>query len=143
MKVTRVAHIAIAAERLEAVKAVFGGLLELPLLREARFESGTEMAMYSAGNTHVEVLHNPSPTSLPGSHVHDKGGSGFFHVCLEVEDFEQALAELAEKGVKLHPNSPRKGAEGAPVAFLDPATTGGLLIELAQATSHTTHATPT
>ena len=132
MKINRVAHIAIAAEQLEAVKAVFGGLFELPLLREARFASGTEMAMYEAGNLHVEVLHNPLPTSLPGSHVHDKG-TGYFHVCLEVDNLEQALAELGPKGVKLHPNSPRKGAEGSPVAFLDPATTGGLLIELAQA----------
>ena len=140
MKVTRVAHIAIAAERLEAVKAVFGGLLELPLLREARFESGTEMAMYSAGNTHVEVLHNPSPSSLPGHHVQQQGTS-FFHVCLEVDDLEQALAELGPKGVKLHPNSPRKGAMGSPVVFLDPATTGGLLIELAQAAPAMPHAT--
>jgi methylmalonyl-CoA/ethylmalonyl-CoA epimerase len=132
MKVIRVAHIAIAAERLDAVKAVFGGLLELPLLKEAHFESGTEMAMYEAGNMHVELLHNASAASLPGGFVQDKG-TGYFHVCLEVENFEQALAELAAKGVKLHPNSPRKGAMGSPVVFLDPATTGGLLIELAQA----------
>ncbi len=37
------------------------------------------------------------------------------------------------KGVKLHPQSPRKGEGGGKVIFLDPATTGGLLIELAQA----------
>ncbi len=135
MRVTRIAHIAIAAEKLDEVKAIFGGLLDMPLLKEARFESGTQMAMYEAGNAHVEVLSNPSPESLPGGFVR-KNGTGYFHVCLEVENLEQALAELTAKGVRTHPNSPRKGAMGGSVVFLDPATTGGLLIELAQHGAH-------
>jgi methylmalonyl-CoA epimerase len=139
MKVTRVAHIAVAAEQLDAMKAVFGDLLQLPLLRERRFDSGTEMAMYQAGNLHVEVLHNPSATSLPGAHVREKNGSGLFHICLEVEDFDAAMAELAGKGVKPHPNSPRKGESRSKVVFLDPATTGGILIELAEASTETSH----
>ena len=121
MKITRVAHIAIAAEKLDPVKAVFGDLLGLPVLRTARFDSGTEMAMYGIGDMHVEVLHNASAASLPGAFVREKG-TGYFHICLEVEDLAAALAELAPKGVRLHPDSPRKGESGAPVVFLDPAT---------------------
>ena len=135
MKINRIMHVAIAAEQLEPVKAVFGDLLGLPVLRTARFDSGTEMAMYGIGDMHVEVLHNPAAGSLPGDFVREKG-TGFFHICLEVEDLAGALAELTAKGVKLHPNSPRKGEAGAAVVFLDPATTGGLLIELAQAGGH-------
>ena len=133
MKVTRIAHVAVAAEALGPAKDIFGGLLGMPLLKEEQFASGTQMAMFDAGNMHVEVLHNASPTSLPGSHVKDKG-TGYFHICLEVENLQEALAELAAKGVQVHPNSPRKAAmAGTPVAFLDPAGTGGLLIELAEA----------
>jgi methylmalonyl-CoA/ethylmalonyl-CoA epimerase len=133
MKIRRIAHVAVAAEQMEAMKAVFGGLFGMPLLKEARFESGTEMAMFQAGDMLLEVLHNASPTSLPGSFLQARG-SGWYHICLEVEDLQQALAELAAKGVRTHPNSPRKAAlSGTPVIFLDPATTGGLLIELAQA----------
>jgi methylmalonyl-CoA/ethylmalonyl-CoA epimerase len=131
MKINRVAHIAVAAEHLESAQAVFGGLLSLPVLKEDRFPSGTRMAMYEAGNLHVEVLHNPSPESLPGAFVQARG-SGYFHICLEVDDLAAALAELAAKGVRVHPRSPRQGAAGHPVAFLDPDTTGGLLLELAQ-----------
>jgi methylmalonyl-CoA epimerase len=133
MKVIRVGHIAVAAEQLDAIQAVFGDLLQMPLLRTRRFDSGTEMAMYEAGNLHVEVLHNPSPNSLPGQHVQEKNGNGFFHICLEVDDFDGAVTELMAKGVKLHPQSPRKGESGGKVVFLDPTTTGGLLIELTQA----------
>jgi methylmalonyl-CoA/ethylmalonyl-CoA epimerase len=139
MKVNRVAHIAVAAERLEAAQAVFGDLLGLPVLKQDRFASGTQMAMYEAGNLHVEVLHNPSPDSLPGAFVQARG-SGFFHICLEVDDLVAALAELGAKGVRVHPRSPRQGAAGHPVAFLDPDTTGGLLLELAQSPhSHGQH----
>ena len=143
MKVNRVAHIAVAAECLEAAQAVFGGLLGLPVLKQDSFASGTRMAMYEAGNLHVEVLHNPSSDSLPGAFVQARG-SGFFHICLEVDDLAEALAELAAKGVRVHPRSPRHGAAGYPVAFLDPDTTGGLLLELAQSPpSHGQHpATP-
>lgn len=131
MKVTRVAHIAVAAAQMDQMKAVFGDLLGVPLLREARFESGTEMAMYQLGNLEMEVLHNPSPNSLPGRFLQEKG-PGYYHICLEVEDLEAALAELSVKGVLALADSPRKGATGTPVVFLDPATTGGLLIELKQ-----------
>jgi len=143
MKVNRVAHIAVAAEQLEAAQAVFGDLLGLPLLKQDRFASGTRMAMYSAGNMHVELLHNPASDSLPGAFVQARG-SGFFHICLEVDDLAEALAELAAKGVRIHPRSPRHGAAGHPVAFLDPDTTGGLLLELTQSPhSDGRHPTPT
>ena len=118
MKINRVAHIAIAAEQLEAVKAVFGGLFELPLLREARFASGTEMAMYEAGNLHVEVLHNPLPTSLPGSHVHDKG-TGYFHVCLEGATGLGYRLEISTDLVNWETLDPNVVSEDA-IHFVDP-----------------------
>jgi len=117
------------------MKAVFGELLGVPLLHEAQFESGTQMAMYQLGNLQMEVLHNPSPTSLPGRFLKEKG-PGYYHMCLEVEDLQAALDELSAKGVKPLADSPRKGATGTSVVFLDPATTGGLLIELKQDQQH-------
>lgn len=132
MKITRIAHVAIAAEHMEPIKAVFGDLLSLPMVHEARLDNGTEVAMYGIGDMHVEVLHNPSASSITGGYFEEKG-SGYFHICLEVENLEEALAELTAKGVKLHEKSPRKGVVSSSVVFLDPATTGGLLIELAEA----------
>ena len=40
--------------------------------------------------------------------------------------------ELKEKGVKLLDETPRIGHGGARIAFLDPESTGNLLIELAE-----------
>ena len=45
---------------------------------------------------------------------------------------EKELAELKAKGVKLRDETPRIGHGGARIAFIDPASTGNLLIELAE-----------
>ncbi|MGE4337094.1 MAG: VOC family protein [Pigmentiphaga sp.] len=132
MKITRISHIAIATDSLNEMKSVFGNLLGLPVVQEARFESGTELAMYDAGNLQIEVMHNPSPASVPGRFVHDNG-PGYFHICLEVEHLGKALEELAAKGVRILDSGIQKGAGGGAVTFLDPTSTGGLLIELSQA----------
>ena len=49
-----------------------------------------------------------------------------------MEDLEAALAELREKGVRLIDEKPRRGAGGALIAFVHPAATGGILLELSQ-----------
>jgi len=57
-------------------------------------------------------------------------GPGLHHVCFEVDDLPAALATLREAGVRLIDETPRPGARGHLVAFLHPASTGGVLFEL-------------
>ena len=59
-------------------------------------------------------------------------GQSLYHICLEVEDIEGALAELKGKGVALLDEVPREGHGGCKIAFLDPRSTGNILIELAE-----------
>jgi methylmalonyl-CoA/ethylmalonyl-CoA epimerase len=54
------------------------------------------------------------------------------HLCVEVENIRAKLAELKARGVRLIDEEPRTGAGGALVAFVHPASTGGVLIELSQ-----------
>ncbi len=49
-----------------------------------------------------------------------------------VENIEEALAELKEKGIRLIDETPRTGAGGKKIAFLHPKATGGVLVELCQ-----------
>lgn len=62
----------------------------------------------------------------------NNGRGGMHHVALRVDDLEAALAELKSKGVRLIDEKPRKGAGGAMIAFIHPAATGGVLLELSQ-----------
>jgi methylmalonyl-CoA/ethylmalonyl-CoA epimerase len=49
-----------------------------------------------------------------------------------VENIEEALKELKEKGVRLIDEKPRRGAGGAKIAFIHPKSTNGVLLELSE-----------
>jgi methylmalonyl-CoA/ethylmalonyl-CoA epimerase len=49
-----------------------------------------------------------------------------------VDNIEEALKELKEKGVRLIDEKPRRGAGGAKIAFLHPKATHGVLLELSE-----------
>ena len=53
-------------------------------------------------------------------------------MAFRVENIEEALEELKEKGIKLIDQKPRIGAGGAKIAFLHPKSTNGVLVELCQ-----------
>ena len=58
---------------------------------------------------------------------------GIWHICLEVDDIRAALGELKEeKGISLLDEEPREGHGGCLVAFIDPASTSNIVIELTQ-----------
>lgn len=130
MKIKRVEHIAIAVESLgqsiELMRQTFG----LPLEYEEQIGQ-TRLAMLPVGQTYIELLEGQGPDSGVTQWMAEKG-PGLFHICFEVEDIDAALAELKAKGVKLRDETPRIGHGGARIAFLDPASTGNVLIELAE-----------
>jgi methylmalonyl-CoA/ethylmalonyl-CoA epimerase len=49
-----------------------------------------------------------------------------------VDDLHEALGRLKARGVRLIDEAPREGAEGALIAFVHPASTHGVLVELKQ-----------
>jgi methylmalonyl-CoA epimerase len=130
MKIKRVEHIAIAVnslrESIDFMRDTFG----LPLEYEEQIGQ-TRLAMLPVGETYVELLEGQGPESGVSRWISEKG-PGLFHICFEVEDIDAALAELRAKGVKLRDEHPRIGHGGARIAFIDPASTGNVLIELAE-----------
>jgi methylmalonyl-CoA epimerase len=79
----------------------------------------------------LELLLATAPGS-PIARFVEKRGPGLHHITLRVDDIRAALAQLKVRGIKLVDNEPRKGAEGALVAFIHPSSAQGVLIELKQ-----------
>jgi methylmalonyl-CoA/ethylmalonyl-CoA epimerase len=98
----------------------------------------TRLAMFPVGETYLELL--SSNASAQDSRVTEwieKNGQSLFHLCFEVDDIDAALVELKGKGVKLLDEEPRIGHGGSRIAFINPESTGDILIELAEmAESH-------
>jgi len=130
MKIKRVEHIAIAVESLQDSIGMLRDTFGIPLEYEEQIGS-TRLAMLPVGETYIELLEGEGSDNGVQKWIAEKG-AGLFHICFEVEDIEGALAELKAKGVKLRDQSPRIGHGGAKIAFIDPASTGNVLIELAE-----------
>ena len=84
-----------------------------------------------AGEATLELV-EPTADDSPIAKYIAKRGPGIHHVCLRVEDLAAALAELKGKGVRLIDEAPRPGAHHSLVAFIHPASTHGVLVELKQ-----------
>jgi methylmalonyl-CoA/ethylmalonyl-CoA epimerase len=84
------------------------------------------------GEATIELLEATSPDSPIAKYV-EKRGPGIHHVALRVDDIHAALAHLKARQVRLIDAEPRVGAEGALIAFVHPASTHGVLVELKQA----------
>jgi methylmalonyl-CoA epimerase len=94
-------------------------------------EQKVRVAMLPIGESRVELL-EPTSEDSPISKFLEKRGGGIHHIAVEVENIEEALAKLKTQGARLIDETPRIGAEGCLIAFVHPATTGGVLLELTQ-----------
>ena len=130
MKIKRVEHVAVAVRDMRSSMDVLEKTLGLKMEYEEQI-GATKLAMYPVGETYIELLQAAGPESQVADWIAERGQS-LYHLCFEVEDIDGALAELKEKGVKLLDETPRNGHGGCRIAFLDPQSTGDILIELAE-----------
>jgi methylmalonyl-CoA/ethylmalonyl-CoA epimerase len=131
-RVLGIAHIGIAVQSLEK-DGLFYDLLGL--IENHREEVASQKVMASfrpVGGSSFELLEPTAPDS-PIAKALEKRGPGVHHVCLDVDDVAAVLARLKAAGVKLVNETPIEGAHGCLVAFVHPASTGGILLELSQA----------
>ena len=132
MKVKRIEHIAIAVKSMARMREVMEEKLGLSLEYEEHLpQYHTRLAMYPVGQTYLELLEADNPESETAEWIATHG-EGLFHICLEVDHIEDALAELKQKGVALIDEKPRTGHANSRIAFLDPKSTGNVLIELVE-----------
>ena len=130
MKVKRVEHIAIAVDSIQQSLGLMRDTFGLELEYEEQIGQ-TKLAMLPVGETYIELLEGQGPESGVTEWITRKG-TGLFHICFEVEDIEAAIAELKAKKIKLQSDTWRIGHGGSKIIFLDPASTGNAVIELAQ-----------
>ena len=127
---TRIAHIGLAVTALDQILPFYRDILGLPVvpLDDA---DGARIAGLAAGESLVELLQAESPDSPIGKFV-AKRGPGLHHICFAVDDLDGTLARCKAFGVRIIDETPRLGAEGKRIAFLHPASTAGVLIELSE-----------
>lgn len=125
-------HIGIAVGDLSEALAFYRDALGLDVAPPEDVPSQRVRAHFvPVGEAAIELLEPTSPDS-PIAKFLAKRGPGVHHVTLRVDDIRETLGRLKARGVRLIDEAPREGAEGALIAFVHPASTHGVLVELKQ-----------
>lgn len=119
-------HIGVATEDAATLSERFNTVLGVRE-RHAEVFAGMEIRFVDFGDGYLELL-EPLGASPVAEHLADHG-PGIHHVAFETPDIEGRLERAADTGVALLDETPRSGAWGLDIAFLDPSDTGGVLIE--------------
>ncbi|MBN2463846.1 MAG: methylmalonyl-CoA epimerase [Dehalococcoidia bacterium] len=130
--IKKVHHVAIAVKNLDEALQLYDDLFGAkPSKIEILPQQGVKAALLpmSEGGE-IELLEPIDPQSGVAKFLESRG-EGIHHICLEVENVDQELCTLADKGVQLIDKKGRTGLAGK-VGFLHPKSTKGVLIELVQ-----------
>ncbi len=125
-------HLGIAVPALDEAHAAFRVLGFGDGEKEDIPEQKVRVLKLGVGGSDLEFLESTDAAGPIAKYL-DRKGPGIHHVALRVADLAGTLHALEEAGVRLIDREPRLGAEGKRIAFLHPKSTGGILIELCEA----------
>jgi len=129
---TRIDHIGVAVTDLDAAIALYETSYAMEIVyRETVETQGVEAILLDVGENHVELL-RPLGEDTPVGKFLAKRGPGLHHVAYQVPDIEATLDGLRAAGIRLIDETPRIGIRNSRVAFLHPASSGGVLTEIVQ-----------
>jgi methylmalonyl-CoA/ethylmalonyl-CoA epimerase len=134
--IKKIAHIGIAVKDLEkqakfyheTLGFSFEGYEDLP-------KRGLKIGLFAIGGVRIELLQPTGTDSAIAKFLEEKG-EGVHHLAFEVRDIKGELGRLKAAGVELIDSEPRPGVGEAMIAFLNPKSTGRVLIELCEAKNH-------
>ena len=130
MNITHIEHIGIAVNSLEEAIPYYENVLGMKCYAiEEVADQRVKTAFFMVGQTKIELLESTDPEGPIGKFI-EKKGPGVHHLAFAVDNVNDALNELGEKGVQLIDKSARKGAEGLNIGFLHPKSTLGVLTEI-------------
>jgi methylmalonyl-CoA/ethylmalonyl-CoA epimerase len=130
MKIKRIEHVGVIVKDVAASRTLWEDCFGIKL-DAVEENSARRLALYPIGESMVELIAGTTPDSRHARMVAE-GKGGLNHICFEVENIDEALAELKARGIPLIDETPRIGHAGCRIAFIDPSATENCLIELAE-----------
>jgi methylmalonyl-CoA/ethylmalonyl-CoA epimerase len=128
--ITRIHHVAVVVQDLDAGLGFWRDTLELPLLRSADLpDQGVRAALLGCGPVELEVLAPLAPDTGVARFLQSRG-EGLHHVCFESDDVVREVRRFLGTGVDMVDGKPRDGLAGK-IAFVHPRACAKLLVELA------------
>jgi methylmalonyl-CoA/ethylmalonyl-CoA epimerase len=129
---TDIDHVGVAVPDLDQAVATYERLLGVaPSHRERVDDQGVEEVLFAVGSSYVQWL-GALGADTPVGRSLERRGPGVHHVAYRVDDVAAALEHLRAEGARLIDEAPRPGSRNTLIAFVHPASMGGVLVELVQ-----------
>ncbi|MCP3883081.1 MAG: methylmalonyl-CoA epimerase [Sulfitobacter sp.] len=125
-------HVAIAVRSIADTRGLYEAGLGLASVGEEHVPGQkVNVLMLMAGDQRIELV-EPASDDSPVTGFLAKRGEGIHHMAWQVRDLEAALAHLKAREVRLINETAQAGAHGTRIAFVHPASTSGVLMELVE-----------
>jgi len=132
MKALKVDHIGIAVKNLDETLKFYTEILGLECQgTEVVEDQKVRVAFLPIGDTEVELLESTSDDG-PIAKFIEKNGEGVQHIAFRVDNIEEAIQHMLDKGMQMIDQKPRYGAGGAKIAFVHPKSSNRVLVELSE-----------
>ena len=132
ISLTDIDHVGIAVPDLDQAVATYERLLGVaPAHRERVEDQGVEEVLFAVGTSYVQLL-GALGADTPVGRSLERRGPRVHHVAYRVDDVADALEHLRAEGARLVDEAPRPGSRNTLIAFVHPASLGGVLVELVQ-----------
>jgi len=134
MAIRRINHVALLVDDIDQALVFWRDVLGLEVAHvEDAPDQGSIVAFLSTGDQEVELVKPTTPGTGVARYLEHRG-PGLHHLCLEVDDLQECLAQLKARGVRLINTEPIVGTGGKLIAFIHPESTHGVLVELYEIT---------
>lgn len=129
MIMKRIEHIGIAVRDLEAAERIFEDILGEPAFkRESVPSESVNVSFFQTGESKVELLESTDAAGPIAKHI-EKRGEGLHHLAFAVDDLQDEIDHLKTLGYRVI-SGPKEGADQKMIAFLHPADSSKVLVEL-------------
>ena len=125
----KIHHIGIAVKDMDAAIALYEKMGAKFLARETTPDGSTDLAMLDLGGSLIEPISPLRDDTKLAKFIQERG-EGLHHVAYDVKNIEGVIAELKAQGFEMIDEKPRPGFGGHLIAFIQPDSTMGMLLEL-------------
>jgi len=130
--IKKIDHIAIAVRDLDKALSTYRDKLGFKVKKIETFDAlKVKIAFLPVGDVLIELL-EPMDSSASIARFIQKNGEGLYHIAYRVDNIEEAVAGLKEKGMKFRTDAPMPGGGGARIIFLEPSSTNNVITELVE-----------
>ncbi len=132
MNIKKIDHIGIAVKDLDSAIKLYTNVFNLKIMKiEEHKALNLKIAFLQVGEVMLELVQPTGPGSISARWI-EENGEGLYHLGLRVENIDESLEKIKEKGIAMRDNEPKSGGMDSKIAFSKTTSTNNVIFELVE-----------